>query len=120
MIQQTRSRSPLVFPAFPEMLSYHARAAPDRTAILAPGHPQLTYGALWRSTKNVVHGLRRMGVGRTDRVAVVLPAWPKPHLRWLLVIRLRFVCLFTLVSRSSRISIVFPSYGYRRWSRAPK
>lgn len=65
------------FSCLPEMLGYHARTAPSRTAILAPGHPQLTYGALWASTKSVVHRLRRMGVSRTDRVAVVLPDGPE-------------------------------------------
>jgi acyl-CoA synthetase (AMP-forming)/AMP-acid ligase II/acyl carrier protein/NRPS condensation-like uncharacterized protein len=36
----------------------------------------MTYGALWTQTSNVVQGLRSIGVGRSDRVAVVLPDGP--------------------------------------------
>jgi acyl-CoA synthetase (AMP-forming)/AMP-acid ligase II/acyl carrier protein len=46
-------------------------------AILAPGCPPLTYGALWTQTRDVVGALRSLGVGRTDRVAVVLPNGPE-------------------------------------------
>jgi acyl-CoA synthetase (AMP-forming)/AMP-acid ligase II/acyl carrier protein len=37
----------------------------------------MTYGALWMQTCDIVGGLRSIGVGRTDRVAVVLPAGPE-------------------------------------------
>jgi acyl-CoA synthetase (AMP-forming)/AMP-acid ligase II/acyl carrier protein len=37
----------------------------------------MTYGALWLQTRDVVRGLRSLGVGRTDRVAVVLPDGPE-------------------------------------------
>ena len=37
----------------------------------------MTYGALWKQTSDVVRGLRSIGVGRTDRVAVVLPDGPE-------------------------------------------
>jgi acyl-CoA synthetase (AMP-forming)/AMP-acid ligase II/acyl carrier protein/NRPS condensation-like uncharacterized protein len=37
----------------------------------------MTYGALWAQAKEVVCGLRSVGVGRTDRVAVVLPDGPE-------------------------------------------
>jgi acyl-CoA synthetase (AMP-forming)/AMP-acid ligase II/acyl carrier protein len=33
----------------------------------------MKYGALWMQTGDLVHALRNIGVGRTDRVAVVLP-----------------------------------------------
>ena len=37
----------------------------------------MTYNALWMQANDVVRGLRRIGVGRTDRVAVVLPDGPE-------------------------------------------
>lgn len=37
----------------------------------------MTYGALWMQVNDVVRGLRSAGVGRTDRVAVVLPDGPE-------------------------------------------
>jgi acyl-CoA synthetase (AMP-forming)/AMP-acid ligase II len=37
----------------------------------------MTYGALLLLTRDVVRGLRSAGVGRTDRVAVVLPNGPE-------------------------------------------
>ena len=49
---------------------------PSRDALLAPGRPSLTYAALWAQTNDAVRELRRCGIGRSDRVAVVLPAGP--------------------------------------------
>ena len=46
---------------------------PGRDAILAPGRPPLTYAALWVRANDAVRELRRFGIGRSDRVAVVLP-----------------------------------------------
>jgi len=37
----------------------------------------MTYGALWTQANDVVRELRSIGVGRTDRVAVVLPDGPE-------------------------------------------
>jgi acyl-CoA synthetase (AMP-forming)/AMP-acid ligase II/acyl carrier protein len=51
--------------------------APDREAILAPGRPPVTYGALWARVNDAVRGLRSLGVGPGDRVAVVLPNGPE-------------------------------------------
>ena len=65
------------FACLQELLSHHGRNAPDRRAILAPGRLPMTYGALWIQTRDVVRGLRSLGLGRTDRVAVVLPDGPE-------------------------------------------
>lgn len=65
------------FPCLRDLLSHYGRTAPDRRAILAPGRLPLTYDALWLQTRDVVRGLRTLGVGRTDRVAVVLPDGPE-------------------------------------------
>jgi len=51
--------------------------APGRSAILAPDHPPLTYGALWSRVEAAVRGLRGLGIGGGDRVAVVLPNGPE-------------------------------------------
>ena len=51
--------------------------APGRNAILAPEHPPLTYAALWSRVNAAVGGLRSLGIGGSDRVAVVLPNGPE-------------------------------------------
>jgi acyl-CoA synthetase (AMP-forming)/AMP-acid ligase II/acyl carrier protein len=65
------------FSCLQDLLSHYGRNAPDRYAILAPGRHPMTYGALWMQASNIVRGLRSLGVGRTDRVAVVLPDGPE-------------------------------------------
>jgi acyl-CoA synthetase (AMP-forming)/AMP-acid ligase II/acyl carrier protein len=65
------------FACLKDLLSYYGRKAPDRYALLAPGRLPLTYGALWMQTSDVVRGLRSIGVGRTNRVAVALPDGPE-------------------------------------------
>jgi len=42
-----------------------------------PGRVPMGYGALLLQTRDVVRGLRSLDVGRTDRVAVVLPDGPE-------------------------------------------
>jgi acyl-CoA synthetase (AMP-forming)/AMP-acid ligase II/acyl carrier protein len=59
------------------LLSCHGLSAPERTAILAPGRGPMTYGELWKQARAVVRALRIMGIGRTDRIAVVLPGGPE-------------------------------------------
>jgi acyl-CoA synthetase (AMP-forming)/AMP-acid ligase II/acyl carrier protein len=68
--KSARTRS---FSCLTDILSHYGRTAPDRRAILAPGRRPMTYGALWIQTRDIVRGLRSIGVGRTDRVAVVMP-----------------------------------------------
>jgi acyl-CoA synthetase (AMP-forming)/AMP-acid ligase II/acyl carrier protein len=65
------------FACLQDLLFHYGRNAPDRRAILAPGRLPMTYGALLLQTHDVVRGLRSLGVGRTDRVAVVLPDGPE-------------------------------------------
>ena len=65
------------FACLQDLLFHYGRNAPDRRAILAPGRLPMTYGALLLQTHDVVRGLRSLGVGRTDRVAVVLPNGPE-------------------------------------------
>ena len=46
-------------------------------AITAPGRPPLTYGALRALSERTVAALNAMGIGRHDRVAIVLPNGPE-------------------------------------------
>jgi acyl-CoA synthetase (AMP-forming)/AMP-acid ligase II/acyl carrier protein len=70
------ARTP-TFACLRDLLSHYGRNAPNRRAILAPGRLPMTYDTLWLQTRDVVRGLRSLGVGRTDRVAVVLPDGPE-------------------------------------------
>jgi acyl-CoA synthetase (AMP-forming)/AMP-acid ligase II/acyl carrier protein len=65
-----------VFTCLEDLLSFYARTAPDRDAILAPGGPPMSYGALWAQAEHTIRGLRSAGVGRRERVAVALPDGP--------------------------------------------
>ena len=74
-VRKSAGRRP--FSCLRDLLSDCGRNAPDRHAILAPARLPMTYGALWMQANDVVRGLRSIGVGRTDRVAVVLPDGPE-------------------------------------------
>ena len=62
-----------LFLCLEDLLAWYGRTAPDQNAILSPGRLSVTYGALWVCANRVVRALRSLGVGRRDRVAVVLP-----------------------------------------------
>ena len=47
------------------------------TALSAPGRPSLTYAGLRRQAECTVAGLNERGIGRGDRVAIVLPNGPE-------------------------------------------
>ena len=65
------------FSCLQDLLFDYGRNARDRSAILAPGRRPMTYGALLMQVNDVVCGLRSLGVGGSDRVAVVLPHGPE-------------------------------------------
>jgi acyl-CoA synthetase (AMP-forming)/AMP-acid ligase II/acyl carrier protein len=65
------------FSCLGNLLAFYGRSACNSDAILAPGRLPMTYGTLWGWAKETVRGLRSFGVGRHDRVAVVLPAGPE-------------------------------------------
>jgi acyl-CoA synthetase (AMP-forming)/AMP-acid ligase II len=52
-------------------------AAADAPAIAAPDRPVLTHGALRALARRTVADLNAMGIGRGDRVAIVLPNGPE-------------------------------------------
>jgi acyl-CoA synthetase (AMP-forming)/AMP-acid ligase II len=70
-------RSVAPFSCLPHLLEYQAQRIPDAPAILGPGRAPLTYRLLHRHTDKIGRLLRAMGVGRHDRVAVVLPNGPE-------------------------------------------
>jgi acyl-CoA synthetase (AMP-forming)/AMP-acid ligase II len=49
----------------------------DHAAIAAPGRPALSYGSLQALAKRTIESLNRVGIGRGDRVAIVLPNGPE-------------------------------------------
>ncbi|WP_234685757.1 non-ribosomal peptide synthetase [Bradyrhizobium monzae] len=55
------------------LLAFHARTMPAAPALLAPGRPPLTYGALGAGIAHLVQTLRELGIAPVDRMAVALP-----------------------------------------------
>ena len=55
------------------LLEFYARKTPGAPALLAPGRPALSYGALGVSIRQLVGTLRDLGIAPADRVAVALP-----------------------------------------------
>lgn len=55
------------------LLAFHARTIPAAPALLAPGRPPLTYGALGAGIAHLVQTLRGHGIAPGDRIAVALP-----------------------------------------------
>ncbi len=54
-----------------------AAGADDRTALSAPDRPDLSYRGLRRHLRATVAALNERGIGRGDRVAIVLPNGPE-------------------------------------------
>lgn len=60
-----------------DLFEHHARRRPDAAAILAPDRAPLSYGRLHQHIGEVGRALRGMGIGREDRVALMLPNGPE-------------------------------------------
>ena len=73
----TDPRPSVPFSCLPHLLEHQAKRIPDAPAILAPGRAPLTYGRLYQHIDKMGRTLRAMGIGRRDRVAVVLPNGPE-------------------------------------------
>ena len=73
----TDPRPSVPFSCLPHLLEHQAKRIPDAPAILAPGRAPLTYGRLYQHVDKMGRALRAMGIGRRDRVAVVLPNGPE-------------------------------------------
>ncbi|MGC1776732.1 MAG: condensation domain-containing protein [Xanthobacteraceae bacterium] len=59
-----------------DLFEHHAAHRPQAAAILAPGREPLSYGGLHRHIGEVGRTLRAMGMGREDRVGLMLPNGP--------------------------------------------
>jgi len=73
------------FPCIRDLLSARAAQAPNAAAVLAPGRPPLTFGRLAEEVDRVVGRLNALGLGRGDRVAIVLPNGPQMALAFFCV-----------------------------------
>lgn len=60
-----------------DIIAGHAARNPESPALVAPNRTSLTYGRLRAQAEYVVRELNRMGIGRGDRVAVVLNNGPE-------------------------------------------
>ncbi|HEY8887217.1 MAG TPA: AMP-binding protein, partial [Gallionella sp.] len=61
------------FTTLPEMIAIHAKETPAAISIRAPGAKPLTYRTLNHLVEDTVKTLNKLGVGRGDRVGIVLP-----------------------------------------------
>ena len=59
------------------LITTRAEQNPEAIALFAPGRNPLTYRALRSHVGHIVQTLNGMGVGRNDRVAIVLPNGPE-------------------------------------------
>jgi acyl-CoA synthetase (AMP-forming)/AMP-acid ligase II len=73
------------YACLPHLLQGQAAHTPNALAILAPGRAPLTYGRLHRHMHDVVRVLRALGLGRNDRIALVLPNGPEMAVAFLSV-----------------------------------
>ena len=64
-------------------LAAQAHRTPQANAILAPDRTPMTYSQLWQCWQETRQTLRTLGVGRQDRVAVVLPNGPEAAVAFL-------------------------------------
>ncbi len=58
------------------LLENSARKFPDRDAVIFYGR-MITYGELWRQARSMASSLRGLGVGKGDRVGLLLPNVPQ-------------------------------------------
>ena len=60
----------------PAMLAFWAEQTPHAPALVVPGQPAISYAALWRRVRILAEALHRAGIGRHDRVVLLLPEGP--------------------------------------------
>ena len=65
------------FCTLPEMIALHAGQTPGAPALCAPSAPPLDYASLYQLVQRTVASLNALGIGRGDRVAIVLPNGPE-------------------------------------------
>jgi len=60
----------------PAALAFWAERTPDAPALIIPGSPAITYERLWNLANTLAESLARVGVGRNDRIVLLLPEGP--------------------------------------------
>src|SRR4051794_34999013 len=60
----------------PEVLAFWAERTPDAPAFIISGGATITYERLWRGANSLAESLNRLGVGRNDRLVLLLPEGP--------------------------------------------
>jgi acyl-CoA synthetase (AMP-forming)/AMP-acid ligase II/acyl carrier protein len=68
-----------------DLLEAHAKQAPNAVAIAAPGRISLSYSRLHSHVIDTVSRLNELGLGRNDRIALVLPNGPEMAVTFLAV-----------------------------------
>jgi acyl-CoA synthetase (AMP-forming)/AMP-acid ligase II len=71
------SRVAIPFHSFRDLLAHHSRHLAHAPAVFALDRPALSYDRLYRQVEKTGSDLRAMGIGRQDRVAVMLPNGPE-------------------------------------------
>src|SRR5215472_15663760 len=69
----------------PSLLADYVERTPDALAILAPERAPLTYGRLQQHMDDVLQMLHVLGLGRHDRIVLVLPNGPEMAVAFLTV-----------------------------------
>lgn len=72
----SEARLPETIQNLPETLDFWARQTPNAPALIIPGQSAVTYAALWSGVREVADALICSGVGRHDRVVLLLPEGP--------------------------------------------
>ncbi len=65
------------FATLHDMIAVHAAQSPSATALTAPAGVPLSYAGLQQLIANTASALNGMGIGRGDRVGIVLPNCPE-------------------------------------------
>lgn len=65
------------FATLSDMIAIHAKATPDAVAMTAPSGTPLSYSGLHNLIAQTTQTLNNMGIGRGDRVGIVLPNCPE-------------------------------------------
>ncbi|WP_017326780.1 AMP-binding protein [Synechococcus sp. PCC 7336] len=68
-----------------DLVAFQARSNPEAIAIAAPGHTPLSYRELLEQIHCIADKLNAIGVGRNDRVAIVLPNGPEMAVAFLAI-----------------------------------
>jgi amino acid adenylation domain-containing protein len=56
-----------------QLLRAWAEDTPEAIALLSPGHKPITYRQLLIQTDSIIESLRAIGIGRNDRIIIILP-----------------------------------------------